>query len=153
MKTAEPLFPPDCSRAWCRVARVWRACRRTSLDAIPPKLARDHYEALQERASETTAQIHVRALRAFFNAHKTIARINPFADLELAKIDQPARVIYCTKPQREALIKAATTDDLLFILLAGFDAGLRKNEIIEARVFFFDMAGHAPTCKTRLLCG
>ena len=114
-----------------------------SLDAIPPKLARDHYEALQERASETTAQIHVRALRAFFNAHKKIARINPFADLELAKIDQPARVIYCTKPQRETLIKAASNDDLLFILLAGFDAGLRKNEIIEARVFFFDMAGHA----------
>ncbi len=114
-----------------------------SLDAIPPKLARDHYEALQARASETTAQIHVRALRAFFNAHKKIARINPFADLELAKIDQPARVIYCTKPQRETLIKAASNDDLLFILLAGFDAGLRKNEIIEARVFFFDMAGHA----------
>ncbi len=114
-----------------------------SLDAIPPKLARDHFEALRARASETTAQIHIHALRAFFNAHKKIARINPFADLELAKIDQPARVVFCTKPQRDTLIKAATDDDLLFILLAGFDGGLRKNEIIESRVFFFDIEGHA----------
>jgi integrase len=114
-----------------------------SLDAIPAKVASDHYKDLQARVSETTAQIHIRALRAFFNAHKKICRTNPFADLELAKIDQPARVIFCTKIQRDTLIKAATNDDLMFILLAGFDAGLRKNEIIEARVFFFDMKGHA----------
>jgi hypothetical protein len=71
-----------------------------SLDAIPAKVAGDHYKDLQARVSETTAQIHVRALRAFFNAHKKICRTNPFADLELAKIDQPARVVFCTKIQR-----------------------------------------------------
>jgi integrase len=114
-----------------------------SLDAIPPKLASDYYKALQGRVSETTAQIHIRALRAFFNAHKKICRVNPFADLELGKIDQKARVVFCTKEQRDTLIDAEKDDDLQFIFLAGFDAGLRKNEIIEARVFFFDMKGHA----------
>jgi integrase len=114
-----------------------------SLDAIPAKVASDHYKELQERVSETTAQIHIRALRAFFNAQKKICRINPFADLELGKIDQPARVVFCTKAQRDELIKAEKDDDLQFIFLAGFDAGLRKNEIIEARVFFFDLKGHA----------
>ncbi|MDQ3621321.1 MAG: site-specific integrase [Verrucomicrobiota bacterium] len=114
-----------------------------SLEAVPQKLAHDHYKALQARVSETTAQIHIRALRAFFNAQKKICRINPFAELELGKIDQPARVVFCTKAQRNELIKAEKDDDLQFIFLAGFDAGLRKNEIIEARVFFFDMNGHA----------
>jgi site-specific recombinase XerD len=115
------------------------------LDAITARLAGYHYAALQGRVAETTAQIHIRALKAFFTwcVKEKLCRGNPFAELRLAKIDQKARVAFCTKAQRDALIAAAPTDDLRFILLAGFDAGLRKNEIIEARVFFFDLKGHA----------
>jgi integrase len=100
---------------------------------------------LQARVKETTAQIHIRALRAFFTwgVRQGLAVSNPFARLRLRQIDQPARVRFCTRQQRDALIDAATTDDLRFILLAGFDAGMRKNETIEARVGWFDLAGRA----------
>jgi integrase len=115
------------------------------LDAISERLAGEHYAALQARASETTAQIHMRALRAFFNwcVSEKLCRVSPLKGVRLAKIDQPARVKFCTKVERDALLKAATTDDLRFILLCGFDGGMRKNEIIEARVGWFDLKGGA----------
>jgi len=111
------------------------------IDAITERLAEEHYAALQARVSETTAQIHVRALRAFFAwaVRQQIVRVSPFGRLRLARITQPARVRYCTRAEREALIKAATDDDLRFILLCGFDAGMRKNEIIEAKAGWFDL--------------
>lgn len=37
------------------------------------------------------------------------------------------------------LIKDAPTDDVRFILFAGFHCGMRKNEIIEVRVDWFDL--------------
>ena len=44
-----------------------------------------------------------------------------------------------TAAQRDKLIKDAPSDDLRFILFAGFHCGMRKNEIIEARVDWFDL--------------
>jgi integrase len=87
----------------------------------------------------------MRALKAFFNwcVRQKLCRTNPFLKARLAKIDQRARLRFCTEDERDALIKAAKTDELRFILLCEFDAGLRKNEIIEARVWWFDLAGGA----------
>ena len=84
-KAAEPLF--------ARTERVHGAVLREfgkrvegrSLDAIPAKVASDHYKDLQARVSETTAQIHIRALRAFFNAHKQICRPTLLRTLSLRK--------------------------------------------------------------------
>lgn len=116
-----------------------------SLDNVTSKLAADHYAALQSRAKETTAQIHIRALRAFFNwcVAQRHCRSNPFAELRLAKIDQPARLRYCTKAERDKLLAEAPTDDLRFILFCGFHAGMRKNEIVEARAGWLDLSGGA----------
>ena len=89
-----------------------------------------HYRALQDRVAETTAQIHMRALRAFFNwaAKERSIRQSPFGEVKLAKIDRYARLRFCTATQRDGLIKNAPSDDLRFIQFAGFDAGIRKNE-------------------------
>lgn len=104
-----------------------------------------HYAKLQKRVKEATAQIHMRAIAAFFTwCSDPDVRIrrkeleNP-ARIKFAKIDQPARQRFCTRDQRNELIDNAPTDDLRFILLMGFHAGLRKNEIIEARVDWFDL--------------
>lgn len=103
--------------------------------------AERHYRALQERVAETTAQIHVRALRAFFNwaVKERIVHKSPFGELKLAKIDHYARLRFCTRIQRDMLIADAPNDDLRFVVFAGFHCGMRKNEIIEARVDWFDL--------------
>src|SRR5207248_8374334 len=46
---------------------------------------------------------------------------------------------FCTVKERDRLISECTSDGLKFVLLCGFHAGLRKNEIIEARPFWFDL--------------
>lgn len=102
-----------------------------------------HYARLQGRVKETTAQIHMRALRAFFawcRKQGLLAR-SPFEGVRLKRIDQPARVLYCTRAQRDGLLEAAPTDDLRFIFFAGSETGMRKNEIIETRVGWFDLTG------------
>ena len=110
-------------------------------DSVSRASAVAHYARLQSRVAETTAQIHMRALRAFFNwcVRERIIRESPFATVKLAKIDRYARLRFCTPAQREMLINEAPFNDLRFILLAGFHSGMRKNEIIEARVDWFDL--------------
>jgi integrase len=104
--------------------------------------ARAHYARLQSRVAETTAQIHMRALRAFFNwaVKERMVLQSPFAEVKLAKVDRYARLKFCTAAQRDTLIEEAASDDLRFILFAGFHCGMRKNEIIEARVDWFDLS-------------
>lgn len=124
-----------------------------------------HYAMLQERVKEATAQIHMRSLSAFFtwaaanglchiHARETERRRNRFGKgsgvptlrfpggiLIMKKIDEPARKLFCTAAQRDELIAGAPTDDLKFIFMAGFFSGMRKNEIIEARVRWFQLDG------------
>lgn len=136
-----------CSRA---TERVHGAALRELAEHLPGLTVRDirpsniaaHYARLQQRVAETTAQIHMRALRSFFSwcveTHRCAE--NPVKVIRLARVDRPARLRFCTKKERDKLIKKAPTDDLRFILYCGFHAGLRKNEIIEARVGWFDLS-------------
>ncbi len=114
-----------------------------AITSIAPAKAREHYDALQTRVKETTAQIHIRALRAFFNwsVKEKLIRTSPFAELALRQVVVYSRLRWCTKEQRNELINNAPTDDLKFILFCGFHCGMRKNEIIEARANWFDLSG------------
>src|SRR5439155_23224783 len=47
---------------------------------------------------------------------------------------------FCLETERDRLIKECQREDLSFVLLCGFHAGLRKNEIIEARPWWFDLS-------------
>lgn len=117
------------------------AVGKARVDQVSAKVAQQHYERLQARVAETTAQIHMRALKAFFGwcVRERLCLRSPFADVQLAIIDSPARLRFATAAQRDRLIRGAPDDDLRFILFAGFHAGLRKGEIIEARVGWFDL--------------
>ena len=66
-------------------------------------------------------------------------RVNPCAKLELAEEKGARRLDFCTAAQRDKLISECGREDLRFVLYCGFHAGLRKNEIIEARPFWFDL--------------
>ena len=100
------------------------------------------YDDALQRAADTTALGYVMALRAFFRwAVETarIARRNPVKDVKVARTVGRARKDFCTYDLRDRLIRGAPTGELRFILFCGFHAGLRFQEIVEARPFWFDL--------------
>ena len=99
------------------------------------------YRRLQGRVAESTAQGYVVTARSFFNwlVAEGKMRRNPVAEVRLDRYDQKGRDKFCTPALRDQLIAGATADDLKLILFLGFHAGLRKNEIIEARPEWFDL--------------
>jgi integrase len=120
-------------------------------DALPPgataatvttRQVQRFYDQALERTQDTTALGYVMAIRAFFRwAVETarIARRNPVKDVKLARTIGRARKDFCTYDLRDRLIREAPTDELRFILFCGFHAGLRFQEIVEARPFWFDL--------------
>ncbi len=93
-------------------------------------------------ASETTAHSYTMTLRAFFRWAVEVRRSrfdNPIERLELARVEHRARKEFCDKATKNALLAAASNDDLRFILYCGFDAGLRRDESSEARRDWFDL--------------
>src|SRR5206468_3924219 len=68
-----------------------------------------------------------------------IARCNPVKDVKVARTVGRARKDFCTYDLRDRLIREAPTEELRFILFCGFHAGLRFQEIVEARPFWFDL--------------
>ncbi len=100
-----------------------------------------YYRDLQTRVSESTAQGYVTTIRSFFNWQVDQKRIrsNPVSGVKLAKLDSKSRLLFCSPEQRDSLIANAPNEEMKFILYCGFHAGLRKNEIIEARPDWFDL--------------
>ena len=122
--------------------RFARVTGRANPSLVTPGDVRAFYEHEQERVSEQSAQSYVATVRSFFNwllkARKV--RTNPVAGLELATMDDRGREKFCTPALRDKLIAEAPTDELRMILYLGFHAGLRKNEIVQARPEWFDLA-------------
>src|SRR5438552_6109440 len=120
-------------------------------DSLPPgaiattvttRQVQRFYDEALERAADTTALGYVMAVRAFFRwAVETarIARRNPVKDVKVARTVGRARKDFCTYDLRDRLIRGAPTEELRFILFCGFHAGLRFQEIVEARPFWFDL--------------
>jgi integrase len=99
------------------------------------------YRALQQRVSESTAQGYITTVRSFFNRLVELRKIrhNPVEGVQLARLDQKGRLPFCAPDERDKLIANAPSDEMKFVLYCGFHAGLRKNEIIEARPEWFDL--------------
>lgn len=101
---------------------------------------RRFYGVLQERVTESTAQGYMMTLRSFFRWCVDIERTrldNPVSKVKLSKHYAKGRPSFCTKKHKNELIANAPNDDLRFILYCGFDAGLRRGEIDQARVNWF----------------
>ena len=108
--------------------------------AVTPSMLHDWLKALRSELKESSVQSYFRAVRSFFSwlmAEKLIHE-DPCKTIKLPKFNS-ARTTFCTAKERDLLISKSTDDDMTFILLAGFDAGMRKDEIIEARPHWFDL--------------
>jgi integrase len=106
----------------------------------PPDVER-FYQTLRSRVAESTAQGYITTLRSFFNRllETRKVRTNVVKAVKLARLDTKGRTDYCTAVLRDKLIRKCKRADLKFVLFCGFHAGMRKNEIIEARPDWFDL--------------
>ncbi len=109
--------------------------------SVSAKQCTGFYDLLCDEVSESTAESYAMTLRSFFRwAVKMKRRLdNPMDQVDVTHADHVARKRFCDKKTKNGLIAAATTDDLTFIAYCGFDAGLRRGEISEARVDWFDV--------------
>jgi integrase len=110
------------------------------------------YDETIARASVSTALGYLMTVRAFFRwaiEVAGIARHNPTKSVRLVKSLGRARKDFCDFELRDRLLADAPNEDLRFILFCGFHAGLRFQEIVEARPFWFDTgAGQLHLRKT-----
>jgi integrase len=113
-------------------------------DAVTPRQVQAFYnEKLQEHSADT-ANSYAMILRSFYNWAVDVARIcqrNPCDKLDITETDFRGLRLkdFCSEDQRDKLIHSCTREDLAFVEYSGFHAGLRKNEIIEARPWWFDL--------------
>lgn len=120
-----------------------------TISSVTNKQASDYYTYLQKSVTkqktpltESTILGYMMTLRAFFRwaAEVERARVdNPVKAVKFAVCDKRARLNWCNQTLKTKLIKKAPNADLRFILFCGFDAGLRRGEIVEARRDWFDL--------------
>jgi integrase len=99
------------------------------------------YDQQVNRIKTVTANAYITDIKAFLNwaVGKRIIHKNPADEIELREVKNGARVKFCSFEDRDKIINGAPTEELKFVLYAGFFAGFRKNEIIESRPDWFDM--------------
>jgi len=126
-------------------AYVLRAFARWALKPVASVTRADvqqFYDATLQERTTSTANTYARILASFFAWTVNVARIrrtNPCIGLDMARETTLGRRSFCDYELRDRLIRECPRDDLKFVLFCGFHAGLRKNEIIEARPFWFDL--------------
>ena len=103
------------------------------------------YHELCERVTESTAEGYMMALRSFFRWTVEVKRWrlnNPIAEIDVTAAEHGIKQRFADKALKNRLIENAPNDDLRFILFCGFDAGLRRDEISEARADWFGNSVH-----------
>ena len=66
---------------------------------------------------------------------------NPAKEIKLGKPSQAARNRFATREERALLMECAANDPTRFILYCTFWAGMRFNEVVEARPEWFNIKG------------
>lgn len=100
------------------------------------------YRQLLKEVSESTAEGYMTTLRSFFQWTVKVKRSrldNPITKVDVIHAEHIARKKFADKKTKNRLIAAAPNDDLRFIAYCGFDAGLRRGEIDEARADWFEL--------------
>jgi len=108
-----------------------------------------HDRRIREGKSPTTTWGNIMTIQGFFRWAVDVercARTNPVIPLTGRKSSQrirapklTARLDFCSHALRDKLIAECPREDLKFVLYCGFHAGLRRQEIVEARAFWFDL--------------
>ena len=117
----------------------------TELHQVTTDVIQEWYEWLtsgeESALTESTAQSYVMMIKGFCRhlVDQNKLRENPADKVKMAAKPPPAKRNFCDHALVKKLLKNAKDNDLNFILYCGFHAGLRKEEIIEARPGWFDL--------------
>jgi len=111
---------------------------------ITTKQLQAWHDSLLSTVTTSTIHGYMMTARAFFRWAKEKAKLRhtqPMDGVNLVASEGRARESFCSFELRDALIENAPNQDIKFILYCGFHAGMRLNEIIQARPFWFDLPG------------
>ena len=99
------------------------------------------YDSYRGRVADSTRESYVMTLRSFFTTllQQKKVRENPTAGVTMARVDRKGRTVFCTPEEVRKLIENAPDDSMRFILFCGFYAGMRKQEIVQAKPSWFDL--------------
>ncbi len=121
----------------------WLPVGKTAANVTAEDVSNWHEHLINtEGRAETTASGYLMTVRAFFRWAVEVAKIrieNPVKKVDLPKSSHVSRSEFLREHESAPLIKAASNDDLRFILFCGFDAGMRRDEIVNARRDWFDL--------------
>lgn len=115
-----------------------------SVRSITTTQLQNWHDTLLETVETSTIHGYMMAARAFLRWGQEVAKLRhtqPMNGVRLVKSEGRARSAFCTYEQRDKLIAECEDAELKFILFCGFHGGLRLNEIIQARPFWFDLPG------------
>jgi site-specific recombinase XerD len=130
---------------------------RTPIPSIKTADLQRFYGEERGRVTESTAQGYMMCLRSFFawlQKERTVIATNPATGISMGRWDYGTKTEYCQPELRDALLegwrkipaKIMSKDQarmMGFIMHAGFEAGLRRNEIVEVRPSWFSIRGRS----------
>ncbi len=111
------------------------------LASIGTKEVQAWYDRERTRVKDITVEGYLMTLQSLFSwaIVQKLIRTNPCQGLDRVKTPPGARKKFCSFEQRDQIVAEAANEHLKFILLCGFEAGMRKDEIVEARPDWFDL--------------
>ena len=136
----------------CALTAFQRESGCESLQDLNANVIAAWYERRKQTVALCTADLHLKYVRAFCRwlvAHDRL-RFDPSRTIRPKTNFAPARTEFCDAATMDRLIGAAPDDELLFILFAGFDAGMRRNEIVQARRAWFNLDAGSVTIRETL---
>ncbi len=110
-------------------------------DQVTGEDLNDYYHSMRKYRKPATVQTYMNSVKAFFDwlvKHRKL-RKTPFEGMEFEIVDAAVRMRFVEYHDFNRLIEDAPTDELKFIMFCGFHAGMRKNEIVNARPAWFDL--------------
>jgi integrase len=113
-----------------------------NLNGIRTATAEKWFRSVQDRCAGSTAVAYLQQARHFFGwmvDHGRMTR-NPFTGIAPPLVRPAARRRVLSEREAADLMKACANDGLRFALFCGLHAGLRKDEVVNARPEWFDLS-------------
>lgn len=114
------------------------------INRVTPTHAKAYAEGLQKVVSSETVRTYLTHAKALFGwcVKEGLLQTSPFDSTVIPVQKRRPRQRWVRPWDSDRLIDKCSRLDLKFILLAGFHAGLRRNEIVHARPDWFDFDHH-----------
>jgi hypothetical protein len=103
--------------------------------AVTPAMIASFYENLRGGFGGSLQPACIFCLRALLGwcVDQHIIRENPVIGVKPGRVTPTFRIYFCTREERDRFIGQAPREDRQLVASCGFQAGLRKNEIIQPR--------------------